>query len=109
MDWELLPDRPCSKAELHIDPEVKQDSSPFYHSHPSYLKDLQFLSKKLKCLDIDQPEVQGDYNSPKARSLVFRFEKCSHANPLTPDDIVCKSDEEIKAWLKRKFIVVYYN
>ena len=92
----------CTKAELHIDPEVTHESSPFYKSHPSYEKDLEFLHRKLKCLDVDKIEVQGDYNSPKARSLVFRFEKCTNSAS-------CKSDAEIQAWLKRKFIVVYYN
>ena len=55
---------------------------------------------------MDSLEIQGDYNSPRTRSFVLLFERC---NNETFTDGVCKSDEEITAWLARKFVVVNFN
>ena len=55
---------------------------------------------------MDSIEVQGDYNSPRARTLTFFLEKC---DPEKYTNGKCKSDEEITKWLQRKFVVVYYN
>ena len=49
-------------------------------------------------------EIQGDYNSPKARHLKLMFERCDSKLRDT-----CHSDEEITNWLKRKFILIYEN
>ena len=55
----------------------------------------------LKC--IDSPiEIQGHYDSNKARRFEIQFEKCT-------DRPTCKDDKEIIEWLRRKFIVVYQN
>ena len=50
--------------------------------------------------------MQGDYNSPRARSFVLLFERC---NNETYTGGVCKSDEYITSWLRRKFVVVNAN
>ena len=55
---------------------------------------------------MDSIQVQGDYNSPATRSFVLLFERCDNE---TFTGGVCKSDEEITAWLARKFIVVAFN
>ena len=49
-------------------------------------------------------EIQGDYNSVKARHLKLMFEKCDSTVTWG-----CKSDTEITDWLKRKFIVILEN
>ena len=54
----------------------------------------------------DNLRIQGDYNSQKARSLVIVFDKC---NEPEGSPIKCKSDTEIKSWLRRKFILLVYN
>ena len=54
----------------------------------------------------DNLRIQGDYNSQKARSLVIVFDKC---NEPQGSPIKCKSDTEIKSWLRRKFILLVYN
>ena len=46
--------------------------------------------------------LQGDYNAAKTRSIVIEFQKCEKK-------AYCKSDTEIKDWLKRKFILTYTN
>ena len=54
--------------------------------------------------------VQGDYNSSKARHLQIRFEKCEQEREdELKTGVRCKADEEIKEWLKRKFIITYAN
>ena len=49
--------------------------------------------------------MQGDYNSPKARSFVLLFEKCNSST----FNGVCKSEEQIKTWLMRKFVFITLN
>jgi len=58
-------------------------------------------------LDVDKITIQGDYNSPKARQFVILFEKCDNSTYVGPG--VCKSEEQIKGWLARKFILINFN
>ena len=51
-------------------------------------------------------KVQGDYNSPTTRSFVLLFERCDNS---TFTDGVCKSNEYITQWLRRKFVVINAN
>ena len=105
VDFEALPTRNCTQAELHINGESDPNSA-FFVPHKNSARDLSFYYKKLKCLDMDTLKIQGDYNSPRTRSFVLLFERCDNE---TFTDGVCKSDEEITAWLARKFIVVNFN
>ena len=104
VDFEELPIRNCTTQELHVGDETDANSD-FFIPHPNSQKDLDFYYKKLKCLDVEKINVQGDYNSPKARSFVLLFEKCMNET----FDGTCKSDQEIKDWLARKFIIVNMN
>ena len=102
--FEPLPTRPCTNAELHIKNETDPDSK-FFKPHANSVGDMTFYSKKLKCLDVESIRVQGDYNSPTTRSFVLLFEKCNNATFQG----VCKSEEQIKNWLARKFVVINVN
>ena len=71
-----------------------------------------FYRKKFWCFDAErmeeeynppQIEIQGDYNSNKARHLKIMFEKCDPE--LNPEGF-CKTESEINTWLKRKFIII---
>ena len=54
--------------------------------------------------------IQGDYNSAKARHLQIRFEKCEQKREdEAGTGVKCKTDDEVKEWLKRKFILTYAN
>ena len=106
VDWEELPTRTCSQAELHVN-DASDPDSPFFKPHKSSARDLGFYYKKLKCLSSPEVQVQGDYNSPKARSFAILFEKCDNSTFTGPG--LCKSDEQIKQWLARKFIVINMN
>ena len=56
IDFEPLPTRDCTVAELHIHNETDPNSQ-FYQPHPNSVTDLSFYYKKLKCLDVDKVEV----------------------------------------------------
>ena len=70
------------------------------------MHDLSKYYRKLKCLDADKVQIQGDYNSPQARHLVLLFEKC---DPEKFTEGKCKSDEAIIEWLRRKFVIIHSN
>ena len=80
-------------------------SSLFFPLHKNSVNDVEFNYKKFKCLDEEYIRIQGDYNSGMTRSFVIQFEKCDQEKY----DGVCKSDEEIEKWMRRKFILSYSN
>ena len=59
----------------------------------------------MKCIDEDGINVFGDYNSPKARQFVLLFEKCDNSTY----EGVCKSEEQINSWVRRKFVLIAHN
>jgi len=73
---------------------VSSRKSKFYPPHSSTEKDLAFYKKKLQCFDyegmaqrediVQSLEIQGDFNSPKARTLKLMFEKCDNATRPLP-------------------------
>ena len=52
------------------------------------------MAQKLKCLD-DDFEISGDYNSPQAKILKFKFTICDRS----VEDHDCADEEEIRNWL----------
>ena len=104
VDFEELPTRPCTATELHIKNET-DSKSRFYKPHANSISDLTFYNKKLKCLDTENLELQGDYNSPRARSFVINFERCDNSTFAGR----CKTDDQITRWLQRKFILINTN
>ena len=68
----------CSAAELHVNNQTDPDSQ-YYEPHANSQQDVSLYLKKLKCLDADSINVQGDFNSPNARSFVILFEKCDNS------------------------------
>ena len=87
----------------------------FYKVHENSERDLKYYRKKFWCIDYEKMiaedklprniEVQGDYNSDKARHLKIMFEKCDN----NTFEGTCKTEEEISQWLVRKFIVILEN
>ena len=88
VDFEEIPTRECSETEFHINGKTDKDSL-FFEPSSNLGSDIAFYYKKLKCLDVESIEVQGDYNSPKARSFTILFEKCDNAKFQG----ICKSEE----------------
>ena len=60
-----------------------------------------YYRKKLKCVDPEDVQIFGDYNSEKAMQFVVQFEKCNQ----TTFDGVCKTEDEISTWLRKKYIL----
>lgn len=96
--------RNCTIPELHIQQQTDPNSK-FFKPHSIVLPDLEFYYKKLKCIDEDYVHVQGDYNSYKAREFTILFTRCDNST----FEGVCKSDEQITEWLRRKFIFIALN
>ena len=56
VDFESLPTRNCSQAELHVNGQ-SDSNSLFYEPHSNNVNDITFYHKKLKCLDMDSVQV----------------------------------------------------
>ena len=116
-----IPVHRCTEEEIGIG-EHDKDKSKFYTLHENSYKDTAFYAKKLYCFD-NEVEIQGDYNSEKAKVLKITFEKCNNQtlrerkmaqNNITADEIIgeileeeemCYSEDVIEKWLVRKFIL----
>ena len=95
----------CTQEELGF-VEGKEDEAKFYKIHKTFERDAKFYSPKLQCLD-DKIELQGNFNTDKARVLKVVFDKCDNST-IVPKN-TCHSDEEIYKWLKAKYIFIVYN
>ena len=75
--------------------------------HKNSKPEVETYWKKLQCIDADEDvQLNGDYNSYKARVLKIAFEKCDREkNPIG----FCATEEEITDFLKRKFIMIIQN
>ena len=110
VDFEELPIEYCTRSQLGLPPlngSYTDSQKPlFFKAHENSVNDVKFYYKKFKCIKSKNLRVRGDYNSSKARSLVIQFEKCK-STPFNP--VICKTDQQINDWVKRKFIVTYTN
>ena len=65
-------------------------------------KEVNTYKKKFKCVNSDDLNVWGDYNSAKAQQVTVRFNMCENKP-------ICKTKDEIIDWLSGKYIVILYN
>ena len=72
-----------------------------YPIYEQQLNEVLTYKKKFKCVDRDELEIWGDYNSPKAQQLAFKFKMC--------EGVGCASKDTILEWLAGKYIVLLYN
>ena len=63
---------------------------------------MDFYQKKFKCPNPDQVKIWGDYNSLATQQLSVRFRMCVGHD-------YCESEENIREWLKRKFVLIAFN
>ena len=56
-------------------------------------------------VELDKLVLFGNYNSPKARSLMVVFEECDPS--WSP--VQCKEKDQIQEWMKDKYIIVLSN
>ena len=59
----------------------------------------------MKCIDDDQFDIIGNYNTDRAQNFMIVFEKCN-------SEVLgraCKDDKDINEWLKFKYIIALEN
>ena len=96
-----LTTHPCSEQELGLTAQTNEGD--FWKVNERSRRDVENFKPKFKCIDQDI-QIQGDYNSDVAQRLEIQFVKCSNKTVGG-----CKSDAEIMAWLRRKFIITLTN
>ena len=57
----------------------------------------------MKCIDQDELEISGNYDTDKASNLMVVFEVCNK------EVRTCASDEAIAKWLEFKYMYVLEN
>ena len=90
----------CSREELGLDGDP--DKAVFLPIYEDSRDEVDFYSKKFECVDKEDLILYGDYSSYKASQFNVQFIKCHDR----PD---CKSQEEITAFIRNKFLLILYN
>ena len=85
----------------------KEDESEFYAVHAGSANTLSKYQKRLLCVDQTELELAGDLNSERGRSVRFAFETCDQSK--LSEGLECKAENDIKNWLKQKYIIIYAN
>ena len=98
---------PCDRSLfLFGDEDDDESKAIFFQASSDYLSDVKRILPKLQCVNDNKIEVRGDYNSDHGSQFVVQFETCDEeAN----EPGFCKSREVIEQWMRRKFLVTYYN
>ena len=67
---------------------------------------LQHHGNKLKCLtEPNQLALWGNFDSDVGQNIGIGFQKCDNATST----VTCKSDEQIRQWMRDKYIIVLTN
>ena len=83
-----------------------KNGSTFFKLNKKTETDARIYAPKMLCpIDLQDNQLQGDYNAQKAKNLMVIFEKCHESW----SNETCKSDAEIEQWIKGKFIAVLTN
>ena len=104
--------RPCLDQDFNFShDEQEHDKDPiFFPVTEDSKRDLNFYSKKLKCLVEEEEEdgfgLRGSYNSDNGTNLMIVFERCRSDNK---HGIECKNDTVIDEWLENKYLVTLEN
>ena len=56
----------------------------------------------MMCVDREEMNIYGDFNSEEARLIDVQLIRCH-------DQDYCKSDEEIMQWMKNKWLLLLSN
>lgn len=95
----------CSEKELGISNETTDSKSLFYPVEAGSRYDVQLHKDKFRCMDPDDLEIYGSYNSFRAKQLIITVDRCVNTTEVTN----CKSDEEIDKFLRNKYVLFVYN
>ena len=101
--FKKLTTEPCREEDINFNNDENQDSYKFYSPHKEFEGDTKRFYKVLQCLKNDDAEAMGNYNSSKGKQLVLTFEVCRDKPGI------CKDEDVIMQWLKRKFFLILEN
>ena len=97
-----LPTRRCTYEELGIGSE--DGGTQFWRMYGTNMQSLESYKDRMICID-DDITVRGAYNSERAQQLSIQFVACNYSDP----NAGCKTHEEIKDFMRRKFIMTLDN
>ena len=93
--------RPCTREEIGLG--ENKENSRFYPAKKESMSSVEDYADKLQCIDEDIV-VKGTDQSLSAQLLSIQFVACDYINNST-----CKSYEEIRQFMRRKFVITYEN
>ena len=80
--FDEIPSHVCSREELGLE----GDNSSFMPIIGTNVSTVNLHQKKFRCIDNEEMKVNGDYDSPEARLISMRLNRCVNTDTLT-----CKS------------------
>ena len=95
----------CTSEELGLE-GTNSSFLPVEKKNVAVVKSQQ---KKLLCVDHEDMQIYGDYNSNKARIINIQLEICNDGGYFAEKSITCKSPAEITQFLRNKYFVMLYN
>ena len=96
-----LKTRPCTDEDLGLGGDPQK--SRFFEGDKASKEYVREYKDKMQCIDEDF-SIFGDYRSFAVQHLSIQFEACDYINNST-----CKSYEEIRQFMRRKFIMTLEN
>lgn len=93
--------RPCKEEDFNF--EGNENDSLFYHTDPTKTNDIKRKLNALQCVD-EQVKLTGNFDTEEAQVVGVLFLKCDTIARKT-----CKTDAQVKEWLKEKFLLLVYN
>lgn len=99
-----FPSHSCTPEELGL--EGDPSKSLFLPIRADSVEEVKQFQKKLLCADRENYYLQGNYNTYKGTQFNIQFVKCTRE---TRPDLQCKSDEEITAFIRNKYLLVLFN
>ena len=91
----------CSDQELGLAQDDDGTAKMFPIVEQSRAE-VQRYKKKFKCAPAEDLEIWGDFNSVRSQVIEVNFVKCD-------GHVECKSESEIRDWMREKYILLVYN
>jgi hypothetical protein len=93
----------CSPEELGLTESSLSREDVFFPIMRKSKLDLETYGSKMKCIDYDDFEIFGNFNSQAAKQLTLYLELCDQSTGL------CESEDKVNDWLKDKYLLVLSN
>ena len=95
----------CTAEDLN-DSDGSNTKSKFFKLKPGDQETLDTYWPKFKCIkNPDGLQMWGNFDSLEAQNFQLAFVMCNQATSSVP----CKSAEEIKRWMSKKYIIMLLN